>query len=286
MGRIIALSLLAGATLLALHIDRSEAAEMTGKDQEQAQKIVQTAGRDRLGDFAPDFARYNDDILFGEVWSRNDILSLHDRSIVTICALVGGGVLDSSLKYHIQSAKKNGVTKAEMVEIITQLGFYAGWPKAWAVFPMAQEVYAEEAEDASEGAIPDLSIFPIGEKNEAYAKYFDGQSWLSVISKEQVSIANVTFEPGCRNHWHVHRAKSGGGQMLVVTAGRGWYQERGEPARELHPGDVVHIPANVEHWHGAAKDSWFQHLAIEVPGEGTSTEWCEPVSVEGYEALR
>ncbi|MBQ7263401.1 MAG: carboxymuconolactone decarboxylase family protein, partial [Synergistaceae bacterium] len=224
--------------------------------------------------------------LFGEVWSRNDILSLHDRSIVTICALVGGGVLDSSLKYHIQSAKKNGVTKAEMVEIITQLGFYVGWPKAWAVFPMAQEVYAEEAKDASERGLPDLSVFPIGEKNDAYAKYFDGQSWLSVISKEQVSIANVTFEPGCRNHWHIHRAKSGGGQMLVVTAGRGWYQERGEPARELRPGDVVHIPANVEHWHGAAKDSWFQHLAIEVPGEETSTEWSGPVSVEGYEALR
>lgn len=109
----------------------------------QPQKIVQTAGRDRLGDFAPDFARYNDDILFGEVWSRNDKLSLHDRSIVTVSALVAGGVLDSSLKFHIASAKKNGVTKEEMVEIITQLGFYAGWPKAWAAFAMAKEVYGD-----------------------------------------------------------------------------------------------------------------------------------------------
>jgi len=109
----------------------------------KAKKIVQTAGRDRLGNFAPEFARYNDDILFGEVWSRNDILSLHDRSIVTICGLVGSGVLDSSLKYHIQTAKANGVTKDEMVEIITQLAFYTGWPKAWAVFPMAKEVYGE-----------------------------------------------------------------------------------------------------------------------------------------------
>ena len=106
-----------------------------------AKKIVQTAGRDALGEFAPDFARYNDDILFGEVWSRNDILSLHDRSLITISALVASGIIDSSLKYHIQTAKANGVTKAEMVEAITQLGFYAGWPKAWAAFRMAKEVY-------------------------------------------------------------------------------------------------------------------------------------------------
>ena len=117
-------------------------AEPSGQKR-QAQKIVQTAGRDRLGDFAPDFARYNDDILFGEVWSRNDKLSLHDRSIVTVSALVTSGVLDSSLKFHIASAKKNGVTKEEMVEIITQLGFYAGWPKAWAAFAMAKEVYGD-----------------------------------------------------------------------------------------------------------------------------------------------
>ncbi|MBQ9365703.1 MAG: carboxymuconolactone decarboxylase family protein [Schwartzia sp.] len=107
-------------------------------------KIVQTAGRDALGDFAPDFARYNDDILFGEVWSRNDVLSLHDRSLITISALVASGVIDSSLKYHIMTAKTNGVTKDEMVEAITQLGFYAGWPKAWAAFRMAREVYEAE----------------------------------------------------------------------------------------------------------------------------------------------
>ena len=112
-------------------------------EQKKAVKIVQTAGRDQLGKFAPDFARYNDDILFGEVWSRNDKLSLHDRSLVTISALVGAGVIDSSLKYHIATAKKNGVTKDEMVEMITQLGFYAGWPKAWAAFNMAKEVYGE-----------------------------------------------------------------------------------------------------------------------------------------------
>lgn len=113
-------------------------------EKKDAVKIVQTAGRDNLGEFAPDFARYNDDILFGEVWSKNDVLSLHDRSIVTVSALIASGITDSSLKYHITSAKKNGVSKAEMAEIITQLGFYAGWPKAWAAFGMAKEVYAED----------------------------------------------------------------------------------------------------------------------------------------------
>lgn len=113
-------------------------------EKKEAVKIVQTAGRDNLGEFASDFARYNDDILFGGVWSKNDVLSLHDRSIVTVSALIASGITDSSLKYHITSAKKNGVSKAEMAEIITQLGFYAGWPKAWAAFGMAKEVYAED----------------------------------------------------------------------------------------------------------------------------------------------
>ena len=132
---------LAAATFMTMSMTTMGVAEMA--EQREAVKVVQTAGRDRLGDFAPDFARYNDDILFGEVWSKNDVLSLHDRSIVTVSALVASGVIDSSLKFHIQSAKKNGVTKDEMVEIITQLGFYAGWPKAWAAFNMAKEVYAE-----------------------------------------------------------------------------------------------------------------------------------------------
>lgn len=122
-----------------------EAAAMANsRNNQQAVKVVQTAGRQMLGDFAPDFARYNDDILFGEVWSKNDVLSLHDRSIVTVSALVASGMVDSSLKYHLQSAKKNGVTQEEMAEVITQLGFYAGWPKAWAAFNLAKEVYSED----------------------------------------------------------------------------------------------------------------------------------------------
>ncbi|MBQ7214420.1 MAG: cupin domain-containing protein [Synergistaceae bacterium] len=131
----------------------------------------------------------------------------------------------------------------------------------------------------------EISAFKIGNTNDAYAQYFDGTSYLSPLSTEQVGIFTVTFEPACRNHWHIHHAENGGGQILIVTAGRGWYQEWGKPARELHPGDTVNIPANVKHWHGAAKDSWFQHLAVEVVGERAATEWCEAVSPEEYDKL-
>ena len=128
-------------------------------------------------------------------------------------------------------------------------------------------------------------IFPIGEPNMAYAQYFVGNSYLAPLSAAQIPFSNVTFEPGCRNNWHIHKATSGGGQMLVGVAGRGWYQEEGKPAVEILPGTVIHIPANVKHWHGAAKDSWFAHLAFSVPGENTSNEWLEPVDEAAYFAL-
>ena len=128
-------------------------------------------------------------------------------------------------------------------------------------------------------------VFPRGEANTAYARYFVGNSYLNMLSTEGVAIGNVTFEPGCRNNWHVHHAAKGGGQILLCTAGRGWYQEWGKPARELRPGDVVNIPAGVKHWHGAAKDSWFVHLAVEVPGEYPRNEWLEPVSETDYDRL-
>ena len=128
-------------------------------------------------------------------------------------------------------------------------------------------------------------IFPRGGENTAFARYFVGRSYLNMLSTEQVTIGNVTFAPGCRNNWHIHRAARGGGQILLVTAGRGWYQEWGKPARALRAGDVVNIPANVKHWHGAARDSWFAHLAVEVPGEETANEWLEPVSDADYSQL-
>lgn len=134
--------------------------------------------------------------------------------------------------------------------------------------------------------VQNLSVFPTGGKNDAYAQYFVGQSYLNMLTTQGVAIGNVTFEPGCRNNWHIHHAKAGGGQILLCTAGRGWYQAWGEQARELHPGDVVVIPPEVRHWHGAARDSWFQHLAVEVPGEDCRNEWCEPVTDEEYDQLK
>ena len=250
-----------------------------------SEKIVQTAGRDQLGEFAPEFAHFNDDILFGENWNNSDI-DVKTRSIITVVALTSQGITDNSLKYHIMNAKNHGVSRKEMVAIITHVAFYAGWPKAWAVFNLAKEVYGEESEGLTEkDRYQNTIFFPIGSPNDAYAQYFVGQSYLSPVSTEQVPVFNVTFEPGCRNNWHIHHAKNGGGQMLICVGGRGYYQEWGKDAVELAPGTVINIPANTKHWHGAAPDSWFSHLAIEVPGEETSAEWLEPVSEEDYSKL-
>lgn len=187
------------------------------------------------------------------------------------------------------TAKNNGITKTEIAEILTHLAFYAGWPKAWAAFRMAKEVWSDDAdgkEAADEKSAYEKSLlFPVGEPNDAFKQYFIGQSYLAPVSKEQVGIYNVTFEPGCRNNWHIHHAKKGGGQILICIGGRGYYQEWGKEAQVLNPGDVVNIPPEVKHWHVAAKDSWFSHLAVEVPGEDCSNEWLEPVSDEHYNKL-
>ena len=170
--------------------------------------------------------------------------------------------------------------------MITHIGFYAGWPKAWAAFRLAKDVWAEKEDAAdAQAAFQREMIFPIGAPNTAYAKYFIGNSYIASVSKEQVQINNVTFEPRCRNNWHVHKATKGGGQVLIGVAGRGWYQEEGKAAVQILPGTVINIPAGVKHWHGAAADSWFAHLAIEVEGERTSNEWLEPVTDEEYDKL-
>lgn len=130
--------------------------------------------------------------------------------------------------------------------------------------------------------------FGTGNPNDAFAKYFVGNSFLNPLTNTKdtaVFLANVTFEPGCRNNWHIHHAKTGGGQLLICTAGEGWYQEEGKDAVELKEGTVITIPPEVKHWHGAKKDSWFSHIAVEVPGEETSNEWCEEVSDEEYNKL-
>ena len=257
-----------------------------------ADRITQTAGRDQLGTFAPDFAHFNDDVLFGENWNAGGI-DTKERCIVTVVALMAQGMTDSSLAYHLQNAKAHGVTREEIAAIVTHAAFYAGWPKAWATFNLAKEVWADDATDTADAAGADATmrahaaqtVFPIGEPNDAFAQYFVGQSYLAPVSTEQVGVYNVTFEPGCRNNWHVHNATSGGGQILVCVAGRGYYQEEGKPAVELTPGSVVNIPTGVKHWHGAAPDSWFSHLAIEVPGENSENVWLEPVADDDYAAL-
>lgn len=248
--------------------------------------IKQTAGRDSLGEFAPEFAHFNDDILFGENWNNQDI-DLKTRSIITVVALMSSGIIDSSLKYHLENAKSHGVTQKEIAEIITHTAFYVGWPKGWAVFKLAMEVWNDKLAADDEKAKHESSMmFPIGETNDKFAKYFIGQSYLAPVSMNQVGIFNVTFEPKCRNNWHIHHAKSGGGQILICVAGRGYYQEWGKKAIEMNPGDCINIPAGVKHWHGAASDSWFSHLAVEVPGEECSTEWLESVSDEEYNKLK
>ena len=212
-----------------------------------------TAGKDALGEFAPLFARLNDDVLFGEVWSREEALSPKIRSILTVAALTVEGVFDSSVEFHMRKAKENGVSGDEIAEILTHLAFYAGWPKAWAAFRLAKNIWTEKESGAE--ALAARSLFPIGKPNMAYEKYFKGRSYT---------------------------AEKGGGQLLLCVSGRGWYREWGGEARPLSAGDTVEISAGVKHWHGAARDSWFSHIAVEKPGQGCSTEWLEPVSDEEY----
>ena len=254
------------------------------RPQNQSKKIVQTAGREALGTFAPAFAHYNDDVLFGENWN-DAALDRRTRCLITVVALVASGITDSSLQFHLQNAKQAGVTREEIAAAITHTALYAGWPKAWAAFNQAKDVWTENAPALTDkDKFQKEIMFPIGKPNNAYAKYFIGKSYLSVVSGQQVPVHNVTFEPGCRNNWHIHHAKAGGGQVLICIGGRGWYQEEGKEAVELVPGKVVNIPPEVKHWHGAAADSWMAHLAVAVPGKETANEWCEPVDDAAYAA--
>ncbi len=249
------------------------------------ERITQTAGREQLGDFAPMFAHLNDDVLFGEVWNEAAI-GTKTKCLVTVVALMASGMVDSSLGYHLRNAKNNGVSREEIAAVITHAAMYVGWPKGWAVFRMAKEIWSEAAPALSEKERYQSTVFfPIGEPNDAYAQYFTGQSYLAPVSTAQVPVYNVTFEPGCRNNWHVHHASRGGGQMLICVGGRGYCQEWGREPVAMIPGKVVNIPAGVKHWHGAAPHAWFSHLAVEVPGEDTSNEWLEPVAENAYGML-
>ncbi len=177
--------------------------------------VRQTAGRQQFGEFAPEFAHLNDGILFGEVWNRTDKLSLKQRSMITVTAFMAQGLTDTSFVHHLQNAKNNGVTGTEIAELITHAAFYAGWPKAWAAFRLAKDIWTE---NDSKADYQETIQFPIGKPNDAYAQYFDGQSWLVPLGG---GLSNVTFEPGCRNHWHIHQAADGGGQLLLPGMGQG-----------------------------------------------------------------
>ena len=204
-------------------------------------------------EFAPAIDQYLKEHLFADIFARG-VLTYQEREIATISILSTISGLEPQLNSHINAGKYNGLTNEQIEEILK----------------LTSSVYKG-------------GDFGLGEENKANEKYFTGKSYLKPLTKEGVSSANVTFEPGCRNNWHIHHK---GGQILIVTAGRGYYQKWGRDARELKAGDVVNIPPEVKHWHGAAKDSWFSHIAISVPAEGASTEWLEKVSDKEYSKLK
>lgn len=228
--------------------------------------------------FAPATDYYLKAHLFGDIFARNN-LTFPERELVTVSALSGIKGVEPQLKSHVRGAKNMGLTDAEIHAIPSVLLQKVGETEAYRAKKAIAEVYSEEIK---EGEPIENRVFPKGEPNTAYAKYFIGNSYLAPLAtgEGKLHVDNVTFEPRCRNNWHIHHR---GGQILICVGGRGWYQEWGKQAQELHPGDVVDIPAEVKHWHGAAADSWFQHIAIGVPAEGASAEWLEPVTDAEYE---
>ena len=221
---------------------------------ENQTKLVGAPVKGKLFEFAPAVDEYLKAHLFGDIFACDNV-DWQTRELATIAMLASLNGVESQLNSHINIGKHNGLTDEQVAEILNI---------------------------ASEAAAKNV-LFGFGTENVAYAKYFIGKSYLQPLTNEGVHIANVTFEPKCRNNWHIHHK---GGQILLVTAGRGYYQECGKPAQELHAGDVVNIPAEVKHWHGAAKDSWFTHIALAVPAEGASNEWLEPVTDEEYGKLK
>ena len=228
--------------------------------------------------FAPATDYYLKAHLFGDIFAR-DNLTHAQRELVTVSALAGLEGCASQLKSHVSGARNMGLTDAEIRSIPAVLAARVGDVEAWRARKAIAEVYGEEFDEGRPVAAP---MFPKGEPNTAYAKYFIGRSYLAPLSTGKVPVSNVTFEPRCRNNWHIHHV---GIQVLVCVGGTGWYQEWGKPARLLKPGDVVEIPEGMKHWHGATRDSWFQHVTFTVAGDGASNEWLEPVTDEEYDRL-
>ncbi len=229
--------------------------------------------------FSPSIDYYLKAHLFGDIFVR-DNLTFAERELVTVCALSGMKGVGAQLKAHVYGARNMGLSYDEIHAIPAVLKEKVGDIEAWRAAKAISEHYNEPFE---EGEPIEEMVFPKGEPNTAYAQYFIGNSYLAPLLKNgALPMSNVTFEPRCRNNWHIHHK---GGQILICVGGRGWYQEYGKPAQPLKPGDVVNIPAEVKHWHGAAKDCWFQHIAIAVPAQDASNEWLEPVSDEEYDKL-
>ena len=216
-------------------------------------KLVGTEVKGQLFEFVPAIDEYLKAHLFGDIFARDNV-DWQTRELATIAMLAAREGVDAQLQAHINIGKHNGLTDAQVSEIL-------------------EISSATQAKDV---------VFGFGKENP-YGQYFIGKSYLQPITTENgVPMFNVTFEPRCRNNWHIHHK---GGQILLVTQGRGWYQEWGKPARALKAGDVVNIPPETKHWHGAAKDSWFTHIAVEVPSKDGSSEWLEPVTDEVYDKL-
>ena len=229
--------------------------------------------------FAPATDFYLKAHLFGDIFAR-DILTHEEREIVTVSALSAIKGVEPQLKAHVSGARNMGVKDDELHAIPAVLAEKVGDVEAYRAAKAVAEVFGETFE---QGKPIENMVFPKGELNTAYAKYFIGNSYLAPLNKDGIPMSNVTFEPRCRNNWHIHHK---GGQILICVSGEGWYQEWGKPARKLHAGDVVNIPAEVKHWHGAAADSWFQHIAMAVPADGATNEWLEPVTDEEYNKLK
>ncbi len=242
---------------------------------------------DPLFDFAPTIDQFLKSHLFGDIFAR-DTLDWQARELATISALAALTGVDSQLKSHFSMSLNTGLTAGQLWDFIDVLKQKVGSAVAANASVVLADVVAapgsqlEVGQNGMTESFDGNGVFPKGPKNEAYAQYFQGTSYLNMLCTEGVKIGNVVFEPGCRNNWHIHHK---GGQILLVTGGHGWYQQWDQPPRPLQAGDVVTIPAGAKHWHGAAGNSWFAHIAIEVPAESASTEWLEPVSDQDYRTL-
>jgi len=231
-------------------------------------------------DFAPQTDYYLKAHLFGDIFARNN-LTFAEREIVTVSAISALKGCAPQLKAHVSGARNMGVSDAELRAIPAVLREKVGEAEATRCEEALAAVFGEPKESVH---TVDFSVWPKGEPNTGYAQYFIGNSYLAPLDAQNGGPINVTFEPRCRNNWHIHHKQV---QVLICVAGRGWYQEWGKEPVEMTPGTVIAIPAEAKHWHGAARDSWFQHLTFHTRvEEGASNEWLEPVADEYYDKLK